>query len=1000
TGIHTIVANLDGNVLTPVDKAYLYSQQLRMLDMYEDVIPGRNTDSWATAYETNYALGTAYTQPDTAGTTPNTAKGYEVRALSNTVYYTVYKGIGTDTTVGTGLNNVVVRSYTGYNNVPSINKNYIEDVYAVGAKAQAADGHTYYAAQVVVIELNSNYQQSRRDSEQVFIPDFSEVTNNVGIENVTMIRGNGEIDEVAVDMSKSRFVYNYDPANGTTDDNRRAGLYYMDPSDSDPNVYVVERMSSSQIRADNYMAGYVRESYAVLANNYAQVDMMVRPGNYSNGYWYSGFGSNASPDAWTTAQNTRPLSGSANGLQGWQSKAVTADSKTYTYGGSTATLVAADPAVVLSQGGNGDAGTTVSGLNERWDGANAPDNAVWPCTQANFNTINLNEVLVRYDANGNVIWAVSFNETDSAQAVWWNCLPAATERTGLSFWGNRDDNADKRIEISHNQVVAGSKFIDFGNALGTTIENYQIYPVVDGVVSTTPMTRTEEINKTAPGLGREEYQVVVIRSTNGTREVYTLVKLAAVGGNTLTVKTGLTHGHYFDTNDLTGRTLLAPPKDNAGTVINQTIKDYIESFEIPAGATVEWTFTTNGGTVFTVTSDRNNWNLNNDNINSGVNTTQLSKIVAVVTAENDTKVTYTSDAASLITVTLATAGTHYSLDNGTTWKTDKASANDTIKVSAGTVVNFKNTTTGQRFHDTADTKKYADGDAYTVTGTTTITFEAYPSFTVNAQAGWTHSDKITVGSAVTFTKGGVQTLATIQVAEGYEITSEKAAAAGFTFEKTETVASGKRTWNMVGNVDNLTGTITIDDLIATLELNEAQEELAQALTKGASYKPSAIGGGVIELPATTIANNVKEFSAITNNVLGLDSIYGGTGMAYGAMSADLTQFIPEQYRNALYRLKITQYNDALALYKQNSSDPTIKESDNTSAASHMKQPSAAGGTVMDYNSYIFYVQNGRNVTLKIELCDGNGNAVNDANSDPIVYVVTIDTSKTTITPAA
>ena len=55
-------------------------------------------------------------------------------------------------------------------------------------------------AQVVVIELNSNYQQSRRDSEQVFIPDFSEVTNNVGIENVTMIRGNGEIDEVAVDL--------------------------------------------------------------------------------------------------------------------------------------------------------------------------------------------------------------------------------------------------------------------------------------------------------------------------------------------------------------------------------------------------------------------------------------------------------------------------------------------------------------------------------------------------------------------------------------------------------------------------------------------------------------------------------------------------------------------------------------------------------------------------------------------------------------------------------
>ena len=204
---------------------------------------------------------------------------------------------------------------------------------------------------------------------------------------------------------------------------------------------------------------------------------------------------------------------------------------------------------------------------------------------------------------------------------------------------------------------------------------------------------------------------------------------------------------------------------------------------------------------------------------------------------------------------------------------------------------------------------------------------------------------------------------------------------------------------MVGNVDNLTGSTTIDDLIATLELNEAQEELAQALTKGASYKPAAIGGGVIELPATTIANNVKEFSAITNNVLGLDSIYGGTGMAYGAMSADLTQFIPEQYRNALYRLKITQYNDALKLYDDNSSDPTIKTSDNPSAASHMKQPDSAGGTVMDYSSYLFYVQNGHNVTLKIELCDGDGHAVSDASSNPIVYVVTIDTSKTTINPA-
>ena len=82
---------------------------------------------------------------------------------------------------------------------------YIEDVYAVGiaAKATTSDNNpTYYTAEVVVIELNGKYTY-QNDSEQVFIPEFTQVTNNIGIEEVTMIRGNGEVATVQVDMTRS-----------------------------------------------------------------------------------------------------------------------------------------------------------------------------------------------------------------------------------------------------------------------------------------------------------------------------------------------------------------------------------------------------------------------------------------------------------------------------------------------------------------------------------------------------------------------------------------------------------------------------------------------------------------------------------------------------------------------------------------------------------------------------------------------------------------------------
>ena len=89
--VQTIVANLDGNVLTPVDKTYLYSQQLRMLDMKNNVIPGRDnfSTSLGYVYSTEYVDGTAYMRRGSDNNNAPAAanEAVEVRALSNTVYF-------------------------------------------------------------------------------------------------------------------------------------------------------------------------------------------------------------------------------------------------------------------------------------------------------------------------------------------------------------------------------------------------------------------------------------------------------------------------------------------------------------------------------------------------------------------------------------------------------------------------------------------------------------------------------------------------------------------------------------------------------------------------------------------------------------------------------------------------------------------------------------------------------------------------------------------------
>ena len=446
----TIVANLDGETLTPVDKAYLYSQNLRILDMVRNAIPGQNNNSasWGKPYETDYqnivnANAPAYNVAGDRGTVAGSARtdgdfngSYEVRGMSNTTYYVVYNAHGTDP-MTTGQN-VVVREYKGYGSVPSsvTESGAIEDVYVVGARQNAAssnpDGVTYYAAQVVVIEMGSSFKAA---SEQVFIPEFSQLVSADSIEDVTMIRG-GEKVTVKVDMTNSNTSDFYNIAGNVTGGTRRTrlpGLYFMDPSDTNADVYVIERMSPADIANADYAVGYIRESDG-MDYNYPQVELLYRPtdtaytnvdgnGNY---LWIDNFGNGSATDIVTasgltglvTAQKTIPVS---VGATDWYGRAVRESTKVYTYDGTANGLVLSDTFNVLGKTHH-NVGTTnqsVNGLNERWDGLGADVNGNYL-----FPNTNRNEVLVHYDGN-TIVWAISFNETSNlyAQKVWWNCLP-------------------------------------------------------------------------------------------------------------------------------------------------------------------------------------------------------------------------------------------------------------------------------------------------------------------------------------------------------------------------------------------------------------------------------------------------------------------------------------------------------------------------------------------------------------------------------------------------
>ena len=267
----TTVATLsDDGKLTPVDEVFT-RKDVNLIDLGRQYV---DDSDW---YEGNAYYSSDDEAYDTVGIDKDTnGEDVELRALSTTVYYFVYRD-------GDDYDDVVVNEYVGYKNVPTLDANsraLIEDVYAVGTRTSRDYGDSestktdYYTANVIVVEFSGRYLA---DAEQVFIVDTPVVGTNVSIDEVEVIREDGTNEIVKIDLEQS--VYpdiadmsptwaNYGEAGDRT---LMPGLYYMWET-KDEGVYSVTYMDPNDIKASNdYVTGEVETSDSTMGEDWVSI---------------------------------------------------------------------------------------------------------------------------------------------------------------------------------------------------------------------------------------------------------------------------------------------------------------------------------------------------------------------------------------------------------------------------------------------------------------------------------------------------------------------------------------------------------------------------------------------------------------------------------------------------------------------------------------------------------------------------------------------------------
>jgi len=645
--LNTIVATLEGSNLVPVDKSYLVNRSVRMFALPDnkDGIPTRDNGVKGQSYETIYSLdATAYKDSKGEAT---------IYGRSDTVYYYVWKD-GTINTV-TGMPNMVVQTYTGFANIPSINSLYIEDVYAVGSLTHSNTGsitpNPVYTADVVVVELNKDYKYTNTNREQVFIPGAAVVNNSTarvagyGIETVPMIRGNGEYqDNVQVNLTYSK-GYNSVDGRGYI----AGGLYFLDPMDNDPSVYTITKMTHADIRANNYLTGYVGLS-TVLENNWVTVDTQMETNWTGTGYGY-------------TDVNYVPQ----NSSLGTVGKTVNTENL-YTL--SFRTLTKAPATEVFNQWPDiHKSNTNIDPLNELCD---------WTNKTINTNLSNRNEVLVRY-SGGNVVWAVSFAEFDGndmnpAQTVWYQNLVARNDHvtSGIKFFGvtnneNGDQTSPDPVDADGKPIytikvpyaVADGNLIDFPATFAATIRDWSLFKY--GVNEYDQ--RVEKDAKKTEFTDGAKFKLTVSFVSGGSETYYLVLDAASEVAGILSA-----HTDYLDTDKTPN--VLKLPKDA------MAISDYIRQFTVnPATSDVTWSFTPRGGASFEVVSeiDRTTGRITgtNSNIPHNYTTSEIASATVTVTSENGSVLYRLSTSGSAATYASFSLGQNVKMEyNGDTYTND------------------------------------------------------------------------------------------------------------------------------------------------------------------------------------------------------------------------------------------------------------------------------------------------------------------------------------------
>ena len=543
----------DGSLI-PVDEVYRYRVNVAMIDM-DTTIPVRAHTENGTIYST-----TRHGAYEQAGAS------VDVRALASTVYYYVYN---------TPLGNTVVREYVGYANIPDLGKdvNMIEDVYVVGTRAEDAYSTDYYTAEIVVVELKDGYTEI--DSEQVFLYDLPVAGSGVKYEEASVIRADGTVGTVTIDLSKSDFR-SYDPADGKWEDwdveSTIPGLYYMWESDV-ADVYVVRPMTWTEIANSNYVVGTVLRDTATGADDWTSFIAYVNNNN-ENFFMFE-------PNGETEKRNTE-------------------DSNYYTLGydfdewrGPYGEL-RYDYSADFAEGDREDV------LAQRVDG-------------------DLNTVLVKYDGSNNIVYAISFNRWDDrasatpdfAQFVWaWN-TPAADipDQTTVTFYGqpvamNADgefvDDVDYSVAKANEALDGDAIKVENGSIV---IKNYTETNVVPGGFTYTG----------------------TILGDDG--EYYTFSLTQQPAGDDV----GLYNIDGTDVNQTA-----TPSNDLNADGDPMSIANFVGQFRAKENATVTWTFGIRGGDPITVIADMNGNIIGGDDITGNETTSEITSVKAVVTNEGET----------------------------------------------------------------------------------------------------------------------------------------------------------------------------------------------------------------------------------------------------------------------------------------------------------------------------------------------------------------------------